>query len=85
MQITSASEFKATCLNIFDQVASGAIDGVIIIKRGRVVGVLRPPDLPITPANVFGHMRGTVVFPADLDLTAPTTPEFDAAAGVLHR
>lgn len=85
MQTVTATEFKATCLDLFDQVASGAIDGIAITKRGRVVGVLRPPEPPVTPASVFGHMRGTVVITAEIDLTAPIAPEFDAADGILHR
>ena len=85
MQTVSATEFKATCLELFDQVSSGAIDAVAITKRGRVVGVLRPPEPATTPASVFGCMRDSTVMPADLDLTAPITPEFDAARGLLHR
>ena len=83
--ILTASEFKATCLDIFDRVADGTLESVTITKRGRVVGVLHPPAAAIEPASVFGHLRGSVVMPAELDLTAPTAEAFDAASGRLHR
>ncbi len=85
MNTISATEFKATCLELFDQVADGTLEGVTITKRGRVVGVLRPPEPAVSPDSVFGHMRGTVILPADFDLTAPIAAEFDAADGLLHR
>ena len=81
----SASEFKAKCLDIFDRVAAGELDRVVITKRGRVVGVLVPPE-QMTPASIFGCMRGSVVVPSDCDLTAPTGLDgFDAESGRLHR
>lgn len=83
--IVSASEFKAKCLDMFDRVAAGELDRVVITKRGRVVGVLVPPE-QAEPENVFGCMRGSVVIPADCDLTAPTGVDmFDAEGGLLHR
>lgn len=81
----NASEFKAKCLDIFDRVAAGEFDRVVITKRGRVVGVLVPPE-QIEPESVFGCMRGSVVVPGDCDLTAPTGVDgFDAESGLLHR
>lgn len=85
MQTITATEFKAKCLDLFDQVANGTIDGVAITKRGRIVGILRPPERDAAPASVFGHMRGTVTIPVDFDLAAPISPELDAADGILHR
>lgn len=81
----TATEFKATCLELFDRVASGALDGVTVTKRGRVVGVLRPPEAPATSSSLFGRMRGTVVVASDVDLTDPVAPELSAEAGLLHR
>jgi prevent-host-death family protein len=83
--IVTASEFKAKCLDIFDRVAAGELDRVTITKRGRIVGILVPPGRA-EPENVFGCMRGSVVIPADVDLTAPTGVEdFDAESGLLRR
>ena len=85
MRTVSATEFKATCLDLFDKVADGTLDGVTITKRGRVVGVLRPPEPAATAASLFGRMRGTVVVAPGVDLTEPVAPPFDAEAGILHR
>ena len=79
-QIT-ATEFKAKCLDLLDQVASGAIEGVTITKRGRVVGVLRPPEPARATSGLFGCMRGTVKIAPGVDLTEPVAPAFDAEAG----
>ncbi len=82
----SASEFKATCLELLDRVAAGELERVVITKRGRVVGMLQPPERPAAPESVFGCMRGSVVIPAELDLTEPVADEaFDAERGLLHR
>ncbi len=83
--VINASEFKATCLELFDRVASGEIERVVITKRGRVVGVLHPPEPAPTPEGVFGCMRGSVLLSAEVDLTAPLDVAFDAERGLLHR
>lgn len=83
----SASEFKAKCLDIFDRVAAGELDRVVITKRGRPVGVLYPPEKSAPePESVFGCMRGSVVIPPDWDPSEPScTEQFDAERGVLDR
>jgi antitoxin (DNA-binding transcriptional repressor) of toxin-antitoxin stability system len=85
-QTMNASEFKAKCLNILDHLADHTLDQVVITKRGRVVAILTPP--PSNAAAVrqlHGAMRGSVVMPPDLDLTAPIGDEaFAAAQGELH-
>ncbi len=81
----NASEFKATCLELFDRVASGELERVVITKRGRVVGILHPPEPESTPESVFGALRGSVHIAADTDLTAPLDVAFDAEQGLLHR
>ncbi len=83
----SATEFKAKCLDIFDRVAAGELERVVITKRGRVVGILVPPE-QAEPESTFGSMRGSVVISADCDLTAPTgfdAESGDAESGLLHR
>ena len=83
----SASEFKAKCLDIFDRVAAGELDGVVITKRGRAVGVLYPPErIAPDPDSVFGCMSGSVIIPPDWDPSEPSCTEpFDAEKGLLHR
>lgn len=83
----SASEFKAKCLDILDQVADREVESVTITKRGRTVGVLVPPRTPAIPVeDLYGFMEGTVFVPDDVDLTEPVLDEpLGAASGKLHR
>ncbi len=87
IQTISATEFKAKCLNILDRLAGHELDRVIITKRGQTVGVLLPPQPdPTTLIDLYGCMRGSVVIPEGLDLTAPILDEpLDAEVGILHR
>jgi prevent-host-death family protein len=61
-----ASEFKAKCLVVMDEVQARRVE-VIVTKRGKPVAKLVPVD--DAPAGAFGFMRGTVV--AHADLVAP--------------
>lgn len=81
----TATEFKAKCLDIFDQLAARKLQRVTVTKRGRVVAVLTPPDEPEAAADqLYGCMRGTVIAPPDFDLTEPILDEpVLATAGVL--
>ena len=42
----AASEFKAKCLELFDQLAARKLNRVVVTKRGRAVAVLTPPPTP---------------------------------------
>jgi antitoxin (DNA-binding transcriptional repressor) of toxin-antitoxin stability system len=84
-QSISASEFKAKCLGILDQLAGHELERVVITKRGRIVGVLTPPDETQGARELHGFMRGSVTIPPAFDLTAPVSDEpFDAERGDLH-
>jgi prevent-host-death family protein len=75
-KIVSASEFKATCLKLIDQMQT---DGqpVTITRRGRVVAELMPrSDTPKHP--LFGAMKGTFSMSDDVDLTQPVDPDWEA-------
>jgi prevent-host-death family protein len=82
----NATEFKAKCLDLLDQVNSGRIARLEVTKRGKVVAVVTRP--PATAAgDLHGFLRGSVIIPQDLDLTAPTGGDepTDAELGILHR
>jgi prevent-host-death family protein len=83
----SATEFKATCLQVLDRVQSGEFSRVEVTKRGRVVAVLSPPPVAMELAKgLHGALRGRVAIPEGFDLTAPVLDEpTDAELGVLHR
>ena len=57
-----------------------------VTKRGRIVAVLLPPDdQPEAVRQLHGFMRGSVVVPDGVDLTAPVADErFGAEDGVPH-
>lgn len=58
MREIKASEFKAKCLNLIDQVAAGG-EAIIITKRGRPLARLsREPGTAGEP--LLGSMRGVI-------------------------
>jgi prevent-host-death family protein len=83
----AASEFKAKCLDLMDQLAARKLNRIVVTKRGRPVAVLTPPPTPEEIAEgLFGCLKGRMVAPADFDFTAPVLDEpLDAAEGILHR
>jgi prevent-host-death family protein len=83
----SASEFKAKCLDILDRVHARELDRVVVAKRGVPVAVLVPPPAEaVEVERLHGFLRGSVVVPPGLNLTAPITQEvFAADEGELHR
>lgn len=85
-RIISASEFKAKCLEILDQLGSRQLDRIVVTKRGRPVAVLTPPASDVEAIrHLHGFMRGSVVVPDGFDLTAPICDEaFTAETGDLH-
>jgi len=83
----SASEFKATCLDILKQLDEHKLQRVVITRRGRPVAVLTPPESHADAIDgLHGCMRGSVTIPGDFDLTAPILDErLDAEDGILNR
>jgi len=83
----AASEFKAKCLELLDQVAARKLDRIVITKRGRPVAVLTPPPTAEEIADgLFGCLKGQIIAPVDFDFTEPVLDEpLDAAQGILHR
>jgi prevent-host-death family protein len=83
----SASEFKAKCLDILDRIRSKELERVVVTKRGVPVAVLLPPPADAAEvARLHGFLRGSVVVPPEIDLTAPVGDEaFAADEGAIHR
>ncbi len=73
MRTIKASEFKAKCLQIMDEVAETG-EPVIITKHGVPITELVPARRK--PDKVFGAMRGSVTFMGDI--TSPVDAEWDA-------
>ena len=68
----TATEFKATCLDLLDQVASGQITTLTVTKRGKPVAVVTAPRPAAAEIEaLFGMMEGSVIAPPDFDFTAP--------------
>jgi len=82
----SATEFKAKCLEVLDRVRSGAVGRVTITKRGAAVAVLVPPEPQAAQVErLHGCMRGSVIVPDDVDLTAPVDDAvWGAERGEVH-
>ncbi len=73
MRTIKASEFKAKCLKIMDEVAATG-EPVIITKNGVPVGQLVP--IGKRPADLFGAMKGSVIITGDI--ISPIDVEWDA-------
>ena len=86
MDKISATEFKAKCLDLLDQVGTRQVGPIGITKRGKIVAVLVPPASPEEAVQgLYGFLRGSVVVPDGVDLTAPVLDEpLDAENGSLH-
>lgn len=84
-ETVSATEFKAKCLDLLDQVSARQIGRLEITKRGKVVAILIPPTLHDDAVRqLHGFLRGSVFMPEGADLTAPVLDEpLDAELGRL--
>ncbi|MBT3552098.1 MAG: type II toxin-antitoxin system Phd/YefM family antitoxin [Rhodospirillaceae bacterium] len=73
MQTMSASEFKAKCLNIMDEVAASG-EPVTITKNGKPVAQLGP--CKSKPKSLFGidkdniEIKGDIISPIDVEWEA---------------
>jgi prevent-host-death family protein len=85
-QTISATEFKAKCLDILDRLNTSELDEVVITKRGKTVAILTPPKTQAEAVkSLHGFMRGSVIIPEGIDLTAPLAEDdFAADTGLLH-
>lgn len=72
-RIVKASEFKAKCLQLMDEVAAKG-QAVVITKRGKPVAKLIP--MKQKPGPIFGCMKGQVEILGDI--ISPLDVEWDA-------
>lgn len=79
MREINASEFKAKCLAILDEVAETG-ETVVVLKRGRAVARLVPPARA-GEGPPQARLRDTVVFHDDV--VAATGSAWDAEKGKL--
>lgn len=68
-----ASEFKAKCLKLMDEVSSTG-EPVVITKNG--VPVVRVVPVRSKPKTLLGAMKGTITFIGDVE--SPIDVEWDA-------
>lgn len=72
MNEVSASQFKARCLALLDEIAEGGGE-LVVTKRGRPVAKVVPVDEQVS-------LRGTVTYHVtDEGLVAPIDVDWDAA------
>jgi prevent-host-death family protein len=69
-----ATEFKAKCLELIDEIHDNKRNAVVITKRGKPYARLVPVEQPMGPFR--GCMKGTVTILGDL--TEPIDVEWDA-------
>ena len=69
-----ATEFKARCLQLLDEVHGRKRDSVVITKRGKPYAKLVPVDEK--PAALFGCLKGMIRIHGDL--TEPTGGDWEA-------
>lgn len=73
MRTMKASEFKAKCLKIMDEVAETG-EPVLITKKGIAVAELVPARR--RPKDIFGALKGTLKIKGDI--ISPIDVEWDA-------
>ena len=79
----TATEFKAKCLAIFDQLEGRKVSRVVVTRRGKPVAELTPPQHK--PPSLWGAHPGSVVVAPGVDLTEPVSDEpWDAERGILY-
>ena len=73
MRTVKASEFKAKCLKIMDEVAATG-EPVVITKHGVVVAQLVPAVRK--PETLFGALKGSILYMGDI--ISPIDEEWNA-------
>ncbi len=76
MKVLNATDFKAKCLAILDEVYKTG-ESVTILKRGRPVAQLVPP-VPRDDAHPQISLHGSVTIVGDIIAPAVSADEWDA-------
>ena len=71
-QVISASQFKARCLALLDEVAASCVP-LVVTKRGKPIAKLMPLDEKPPPS-----LLGSVRYGSEEDLLAPVDERWDA-------
>ena len=89
-QTIGVTAFKARCLELIDDVASGKLDRVVLTKRGKPVAEVTASGVAATKAtgkrvaDPWGHMKGQMQVDPTWDPTQPFEDvEWDAEKGIL--
>jgi antitoxin (DNA-binding transcriptional repressor) of toxin-antitoxin stability system len=73
VKTVSATEFKATCLELMDDIDTHKLDQVVVTKRGkpvaRMIAVAEPAQGNFE--RIHGCMKGTIIVPPDFEWNAP--------------
>ncbi len=72
MRTMAASEFKARCLRVMEEVRTRR-ESVLITKKGRPVARIVPAEKP--RENIFGCLKGIVQITGDIE--SPVVPSSD--------
>jgi prevent-host-death family protein len=72
MRTMAASDFKARCLRVMDEVQARR-ESVLITKKGRPVARIVPAEKP--REGIFGCLKGIVQITGDIE--APVVPASD--------
>lgn len=54
----NATEFKAKCLDLMDQLASHRLSRIVVTKRGKPISVMEPAKPPPAKVSIIGCMKG---------------------------
>jgi len=73
MQTVKASEFKAKCLHLMDQVGETG-EEIVITKNGKPVSILKAYKKP--PQTLFGRQKNNIK--SSDDLIAPVDVQWDS-------
>lgn len=73
MKTVKASEFKAKCLKLMDEVAESG-EPIVITKNSKPVSLLVP--YRAKPATLYGALRGSVIIKGDI--VSPLDVEWEA-------
>src|SRR5271169_6380411 len=67
----TASEFKAKCLDLLDQLATRRLTRLSVTKRGRIVAVVTPPTKRVISSRYMGSCAVASWRPTDLTSPPP--------------